>query len=106
MLDELLKDKGLKYEDLNPVERETLHTWMEALQKSQITPERVKEYIGTMRDAVENELTKIGHESKQDIYLKARLRNYMLLDAFLTSPEKAKQQLERVLASIAGPKIK
>ncbi len=57
-----------------------------------------------MKFSVENELSKVGHESRQDIYLKARLRNLMLLEAMLTSPEKAKIRLEQAIAGIAGNK--
>ena len=57
-----------------------------------------------MRDSVEQELTKTGHDSKQDLFLKARLRNYMLLDAFMTTPEKAKEQIENAISGMVGRK--
>ncbi|MEK7180325.1 MAG: hypothetical protein AAB706_02520 [Patescibacteria group bacterium] len=104
MIDELLTKAGLKYEDLNAVERETLNTWMEALQKGQISVEKVREYITSMKEAVEQELSKSDLGSKQDLFLKARLRNYMLLDAFLTTPERAKQQIENAISSMVGRK--
>ena len=102
MLDEILTKLGLKYEDLTASELETLNSWMSSLQQGQLTTEKVKEFIHSMRDMIENELTKTSHNSKQDIFLKARLRNCMLLEAFLTTPEKAKQQLERALAGIVS----
>ena len=104
MIDELLTKAGLKYEDLNAVERETLNTWMEALQKGQVSVEKVREYITSMKEAVEQELSKSDLGSKQDLFLKARLRNYMLLDAFLTTPERAKQQIENAISSMVGRK--
>lgn len=104
MIDEILTKFNLKYEDLNHAERETLNSWMGALQNGQITVEKVRDYIASMRDSVEQELTKTGHDSKQDIFLKARLRNYMLLESFLISPEKARRSLERAVASIAPRK--
>lgn len=102
MIEEILERFNLKFEDLKPVERETLYTWVAALEESVLTVDKVKEHISAMRVGVEQELTKVGHESKQDIFLKARLRNYILLEAFLTSPEKAKEQMEKALAGIAG----
>ena len=99
-MDEILKKYGLKYEDLNPIKRETLNTWINALQQGQLSIEKIKDYIQIMRDSVEQELTKIGHESKQDIFLKARLRNYMLLEGFLTTPERAKKMMEKSLSGI------
>lgn len=103
MLDEMLKKYGLKYEDLSSQERATAHQWVSSLQQGQLSLEKVREYLQTMRSQVEEELTKTGHDSKQDLFLKARLRNYMLLESFLISPEKAKERLEATIASIASP---
>ena len=99
-MDDILKKYGLKYEDLNPTEKETLNTWVNTLQQAQLTTDKIKDYIHTMKEGVELELTKIGHENKQDIYLKARLRNYMLLEAFLNSPEKLQFQLEQMVSGM------
>jgi hypothetical protein len=104
MMDEILERLGYKYEDLTTAERETLHSWTEALTKNELTLGHVKTYIASMRDSVEQELAETSHNSKQDLFLKARLRNYMLLEGFLTSPERAKQALERAIAGIASRK--
>ena len=97
---DLLEKYGLKYEDLNVVERETYNSKLSEIQKSGMSVEKIKTYIHTMKESVELELTKVGHESKQDIFLKARLRNYMLLEAFLNSPEKLQFQLEQMVSSM------
>jgi hypothetical protein len=102
MLDEILQRVGLKYEDLRADERETLNSWMESLQQSSLTTEKIKEYIKSMRDSVETELTTTEHNSTQDLFLKARLRNYMLLEAFLSTPEKAKKALDRAVSSLTS----
>ena len=99
-IDNVLEKYNLKYDDLNVSEKETLKSWMEALSQKKITLESVQEYLASMRSAVESELTKVGHDTKQDIFLKARLRNYMLLEAFLLTPEKAKKALEEALTGI------
>lgn len=101
-IDELLKRIGLKYDDLTAVEKETLNSWMESLQKGQLSVETIREYIRSMKEAVEQELTKYDLNSKQDLFLKARLRNYMLLEGFLSTPERAKQQIENALSGIIG----
>ena len=103
MIDEILQKFGLAYKDLKPGsgEYETLNSWLQALQQGALTVEKIRDNIHSMRDSVESELTKPGLDSKQDLFLKARLRNYMLLEAFLSSPEKAKAQIERALAGIA-----
>lgn len=104
LIDNILEKTGLKYEDLSILERETLNTWMEALQKGQLSFEKIKDYITSMKEAVESELSKADLGSKQDLFLKARLRNYMLLDAFLTTPEKAKQQIDNAISGMVGKK--
>ena len=97
IIDSILEKYNLKYEDLKPAEKETLNGWMEAIESNQISVEKIKMYISAMKESVEQELTKVGHESKQDILLKARLRNYMLLEAFLISPDKARKAMELAL---------
>jgi len=104
MIEEILKKYNLKYEDLKPVEKETLNTWLDALKQGQLTIEKVRDYIRTMRDSVEHELTKSSVGNKDDLFLKARLRNLMLIEAFLSTPEKAKQAINRALAGIANNK--
>lgn len=104
IIDDILKRFGLSYDDLKPAERETLHSWMEALDKNKVTLESVKTYVSSMKDSVEAELTKTSLNFKEDLFLKARLRNYLLLEAFLSTPEKAKKALEKTIAGIASPK--
>ena len=99
-IDKLLEKAGLTYEELTKVERDTLNQWMDSLQKSKVSLSNVKAHIVSMRDAVEMELTKTDLNTKQDLFLKARLKNYMLLEAFLTSPEKAKEALERAISGM------
>jgi hypothetical protein len=109
MIDSILEKFNLKFEDLTSVERETFLTWLDALQKNQLSLEKVREYIHTARSAVEEQLVNEPEfiriflfkvENRKQIFLKARLRNYMLIEAFLSSPDKAKEAIERALASI------
>lgn len=100
MIDEILQRFNLKYDDLTAAERETIESWAAAFNQNQLTVEHIKAYIASMRDSVEQELTQVGHNNKQDIFLKARLRNYLLLEAFLDTPAKAQKALDRMLAGI------
>ena len=104
MLDKILEKFNLKFEDLSADERETLTTWSAAIQKSKVTPDGVRDFIISMRVSVEKELTKTDHNTKQDIFLKARLRNYLVLEGFLTSPEKAEEQLEQAISGLVDKK--
>lgn len=96
-MDNLLQKLGykLKYSELTPDEKETVHEWAEKLNKKGISITDVRDYVARMRGAVEKELTVTGLNNKQDTFLKARLKNYMLLDDFLMGPIKAKEALKR-----------
>jgi hypothetical protein len=100
MLDQLLEKAGLKFEDLSKDEKETLLKWDETLQHNQMSIEKVREYVSAMKVAVEQELTIHDLGSKQDLFLKARLRNYMLLEGFLSTPEKARKQIEAAISGL------
>jgi hypothetical protein len=104
MIDEILERLGLKYEDLNSAEKETLHNWLEQLSSKKLTIDNVKLNIRQMIFGVEQELTKTDHNTKQDLFLKARLRNYIILEAFLESSEKAKKALEMQLERLGKNK--
>jgi len=104
MLDSILEQAGLKYEDLDKAEEATLHKWLGSLERKEFTVNSIREYIVAMRRSVDEEVSKTGHNSKQDIFLKARLRNYILLEAFLDSPAKAKKMVERRLAGLVSKK--
>ena len=105
-----LEDKfGLKIESLNAIELETYNKMLDAVQKAQIDHVKLRDYIIAMRDAVERDLVKEPEfirilfwkfENRNQIMLKARLQNYMLLESFLISPEKAKEQLEDMIAGL------
>ena len=100
MIDELLKKYGLKYEELTPDERTTFHSMLDAIQEKSLSVEKIKEFVTNMKYAVEQEIVKTTNGSKQDFFLKARLKNYMLLEAFLSGPEKAKKALELSLSQV------
>lgn len=113
MIDELLSKAGLKYSDLNPTEKETFNSMLDMLNKSQLTPETLKSYISRMKNTVEEELSKepeyirifiFKFRNDKNILLKARLRNYLLLEAFLDTPKKAKEALERAIAGMIPKK--
>lgn len=96
-VDSILEKFGVTYDKLTPNERETFNAMLAAMQESVLTVEKLRDYINAMKMGVEQELTKHDLGSKQDLFLKARLRNYMLLEAFLQTPVKAKQALENAL---------
>jgi benzoyl-CoA reductase/2-hydroxyglutaryl-CoA dehydratase subunit BcrC/BadD/HgdB len=103
-IDTILERLGLKYEELNFDEKATLSGWMEQLQGNKLTLEDVKKNVTSMKESVERELSVSNLDKRNDAFLKARLRNYLLLEAFMTSPEKAEQALQRQLAGLISKK--
>lgn len=93
----ILRRRNLTYEELNPVEKQTYHQMVESMKQGQLTIEKIRDHITVMKQSVEQELTKHDLGSKQDLFLKARLRNYILLEGFLLSPEAARKRLESML---------
>jgi hypothetical protein len=125
MEDDILSKFGINWEDLDKPgfegERETLESWLKALETNQLTLENVKDYIKSLRENAELELTKHYNTpstwisflslicpliaiirkwyiDKAQLEVKARLRSYLLIENFLSTPEKAKKAIERQLA--------
>lgn len=104
-MDELAKSLGInthgaKYADMTPDEKQTFHAMLDTVKHRTLTIEDVRGYLGLMRSAVEQELTKFNLSKEEDMFLKARLRNYMLFESFLIGPERAKQELEKALKNV------
>lgn len=119
IMNDILTRAGLKFEELRPDEQESLFQMMEIASKGQITIENAKSHIRSMREAVEKELTKypegkvikiwfltirLGKDRDKDLMLKARLRNYVMFEEFLSRPERAKEMLDRMLAGLVNKK--
>jgi len=100
-LDRLLKAQGLNYEDLNPEEKLTYNKSSFNLQK--LTVSDVKNYVSDMKNSIALQLTDTPEESVAVRHiLSARLKNYILLEAFLVRPEKAEEALNRQLEMSKG----
>lgn len=98
-IDDFLEKFGIPYEKLTTAERDTLSEMYSSVQESQLTPEKLRNHIGMMKVSVENELANPNVDKNQEIFLKARLRNYLLFEAFFMSPERAKYALEAALSN-------
>ena len=105
LYDKYLDELGIKYEDLNPVEKETFNQKAFDIKNFSITD--VKQHVIDMKNAVALQLSDI-HDTEEDLekdlILKARLKNYILLEAFLTSPDRAEKALKEALQNIKPQK--
>lgn len=106
---EELENKGIEIDKMNSEEKQTYFSMLETVQKAQMTPEKLKDYIVSMREAVERDLVNepsfirvfiFKVENPKLIKLQARLQNYILLESFLISPQKAEEQLREMIKSI------
>lgn len=109
MLSNLLEKHGINYEDLNSSEKETLAQWQQLLIKNELTLQSVKEFVPSLIEGIERELADVKESTslwsflfrrKQDIFLKARLKNYLMLQDFLTSADRARKHIEQSLTNI------
>lgn len=113
MIDEILNKKGLKYDDLSPEEKKTYNSLIDQANKARLTLDSLKEGITRMKETVEGALVDepeyiyiIGFKrlNPKNIYLKARLKNYLLIEAILLAPERAKAMLERMVGAMIDTK--
>lgn len=97
---QILESFGIKdYDNLTPDEQTTLKGWVDKVEKATITLEDIKRGVMVMREVVENELVREETQGRKDIYLKARLKNLILLETILNRPEKARAALDSYIQS-------
>lgn len=111
-MDELLQKFKIDKSTLTADELATLDRWAKALSTAQISVADIKQYLSTMIESIERELT--GHENppmtfanllfrgRREKHLKARLENYVLLRDFLTAPERARSYVEKQLGGFTA----
>lgn len=95
-LDNVLEQLNLKYEDLNYAEREYYNKTV--FNAKNLTLPDLRKYIVEMKDAIAMQLSDTLDDKEHfnaNMVLKARLKNYLLLEAFLSIPEKAEEALKR-----------
>ena len=108
-VDDLLEKMGLKYDDLTEAERRTYENWNKVLDSNQLSVPIVKSFVRSIRDSIEIALIDepefiyifiFKFPNRKQILLKARLRNIMLIEAFLIGPQQAKEALSRALSGM------
>ena len=117
VLDDILGKFNLNWSDLDTSghagEREYLLSMLDAIEQKQVTVQTIKEHIVNMKNAVEQQLIQEPEfnyififkvPNRKQIFLKARLENYLLLEAMLSAPEKAQKMIEQQLSGIKSRK--
>jgi len=91
---ENIVDKLGGYDQLNAAERETYKEHLKILEGKAVTLEDTKKFVRNMITVIERDLVNTKENSIESKGLKARLKNFLMLEQFLFSPEKAKEALE------------
>lgn len=94
--DKILEEKGLKYEDLRPEEKELYQKASRGVKA--ISVEDLREHLEEMLYTMTMELCDTPDTPEhQDTNnkLKARVKNYALLKAFMDVPDKVARALQR-----------
>jgi len=115
-MEDFLKKMDLKFDDLRADERDTYLRWLDDISKKQLTLDKVLLHMRAFITAIEKELAKepefiyqlgglIKRENRSNIFMKARLSNYLLIESMLTSPARAKEALQQALGNVKTPKI-
>lgn len=94
VIENILARYGIKRETLSEGEQDTLEGWAKGYNETELHIEDVRKHIERMIISVENELTEVGLTKENDTFLKARLKNYLMLREFVASPERAKEYIE------------
>lgn len=122
-MDKILEPFGLTFDELTEDEQKTYTQWLGNLKKNEVTLDDVKSYITSLRESVETEITAMQETSgswlsflpmlipligivrkwyadQKKVYLEARLRNLILIEAFVYRQERAEHALEKLIATV------
>ena len=95
-VNEILERVGVRdFDDLKDFEKETYFKMLEVAESGKITLDDVKKHIKRMREGVEYSLATEKLTKEQDLFLKARLKNYILMEAVFERPDRAREQLDQ-----------
>jgi len=121
--DDVLKRLGLKFEELNSVEKETYFQWLKVMESNQLTVMRVRRFVHMMRVALEEEMLKERKQTPSNFlsllslfipfyglikkwysdehrnYLEGRIANLILIESFLLGPKRAKEYLDQMISN-------
>jgi predicted PilT family ATPase len=91
--------QGMLYEELSPMAKSTFDRWQVILNTKEITLESLKTFLQGERESLIKEIATPDHElnSKEDMFLKARLNDIIIILSLLESPQKAASMLESYL---------
>lgn len=102
ILDQLVEKLG-GYDKLNSEEQSLYLDHIKVIEGKAITVEDTKDFARRMITIIEKLLVDTPEKSRESLNLKARLKNFLLLEDFLYSADRAKKSLERFYST--NPKL-
>lgn len=93
ILDNIVEKLG-GYDQLNAAEKETYKEHLKIIEGKTVSFDDTKKFVRTMITVIERDLVNTKENSVESRGLKARLKNFLLLEQFMFSPERAKEALE------------
>lgn len=94
VLDEKVAKLG-GWDELTPDEKSAYEEQLKVLEAQPITIEDTRTFVRRMITILEKLLVDTSENSKDSRNLKARLKNFLVLEDYLYSKERAKEALER-----------
>lgn len=92
MLLEVLKKLGINYENLEEWEKQSFDEYEKRLATKEIKLDDVKDFVSFQISTLQSQLLSYDNSKDKDLFLKACLRNMMILSAFIGSSENQKKQ--------------
>jgi hypothetical protein len=93
---EVLTSAGIKdFDELTAVEKESYFKLLEVAESGKITLEDFQKNVKKMRESIDYALAVEDLGVTKDIFLKARLKCYIIFEAFFEKPERAREMLEQ-----------
>lgn len=87
---------GIKdFDELTEVEKDSYLKMLEIAELGKVTLEDFKKHVKRMRESVEYSVATDELTKNKDLFLKARLKCYILMEAFFEKPERASEMLEQ-----------
>jgi len=83
------------YDKLSDWEKETYEEQLKVIEAEPVTIESTRKFVRNMITMLEKMLVDTTENSNESRNLKARLKNFLVLEQYLYSYEKAKEALER-----------
>ena len=102
ILTEVLNKLHKQYNELSPIAQATYDRWEKILSAGPITIENLKTFLESEKEAIIKDLASSRYETnlREDMFLKARLNDILIILALLESPQKAAVMQESYLKSI------